>query len=207
MQDGNKACASFSADKLNMMFRAALASASLLPSFPLTITALQALNAPLRSRCREQEGWNLDRLLQNEVQEKTAYESCCTHARAFFAVASGQLQHAFSRSDSACGCAQMLKLPPHLAMAASTVAHAPMTLLLPVPSFSHSWTMLPPLLLALCNKSHMALQLPAANMTSAQAGAVLRQVSQKRIEGVRGSAARPAEGCERLRHCCSDGVG
>jgi hypothetical protein len=64
MQDGNKACASLSADKLNIMFTAALASASLLPSFPLTITALQALSTPLRSRCREQEGWNLDKVLQ-----------------------------------------------------------------------------------------------------------------------------------------------
>ena len=59
-------------------------------------------------------------------------DSCSTHASAFFAVASGHVTKAWSRSARACECVHMLMLPPHFDSAARTLEHAPMTLLLPV---------------------------------------------------------------------------
>ena len=69
---------------------------------------------------------------------------------------------------------QMLMLPPHCDMAVKTAAHAPITLLLPV--LSAVLLLLP---LASCSISHIALQLPAASMTSAHTGAELRRMSHK----------------------------
>ena len=82
----------------------------------------------------------------------------------------------------------MCALLPHLARAARTSAHAPTTLLLPL--LSAHVTSPVPVLLAVhvwCSMSHMALQLPAANNTSAHCGAALRRVLQFYIAGRHGA--------------------